>query len=176
LARRLLANQTRLHDSGRARLLPSPGDPNERRTRPMKTILFADDNRNIREYCRAALEDEGYRVVLARDGMDAVRTFRKETPDLAILDICMPGVNGLEAMERIKAIEPKVPVILFTAYDDDCVRDQRGSLAMGCVEKSEDLTELKRLVAVAFKPSVSESGTPSLRLGLPPASCKAESA
>ena len=136
----------------------------------MKTILLADDSKNIREYCRAALEEEGYRVVLARDGKDAVFAFRAQTPDLAILDICMPGVNGLEALERIKQIQPTVPVILFTAYDEDCVRDHRGSLAVACVEKSEDLPELKRAVASALRAAAAEASALPMRLGLPPLS------
>jgi CheY-like chemotaxis protein len=134
----------------------------------MKTILLADDSKNIREYCRAALEEEGYRVVLARDGKDAVSAFRAQTPDLAILDICMPGFNGLEALERIKQIEPMVPVILFTAYDEDCVRDHRGGLAVACVEKSEDLNELKRAVANALRAPGAEAVAVAMRLGLPP--------
>ena len=66
----------------------------------MKTILFADDHKNIREYCRAAFADEGYRVVLARDGVEALEMFVTETPDLAILDISMPRRNGLETLRK----------------------------------------------------------------------------
>ena len=101
----------------------------------MKTILLTDDSKNIREYCRVALEEDGYRVVLAADGLEALRVFREETPDLVILDICMPRLNGLETLERLKAIAPEVPVILFTAHDEDCLRDHRGDLATACVEK-----------------------------------------
>ncbi len=64
----------------------------------MKTILFADDHKNIREYCRAAFTDEGYRVVLARDGVEALEMFIAETPDLAILDISMPRCSGLDTL------------------------------------------------------------------------------
>ena len=112
-------------------------------TAGMKTILFADDRRNIREYCRAALEDEGYRVVLACDGVDALRVFFEESPDLAILDISMPRMNGLEALERISSIAPQVPVVLFTAHVEDCLRDRRASLAAACVEKDEDLSDVE---------------------------------
>ena len=118
----------------------------------MKTILVADDCKNIREYCRATLEDDGYRVALACDGLDAIRVFLEEAPDLAILDISMPRASGLEALERINSLAPQVPVILFTAHDeDDCLRDQRASLATACVRKGEDLSELKRLIADTFK-------------------------
>jgi CheY-like chemotaxis protein len=134
----------------------------------MKTILFADDNKNIREYCRASLEDEGYRVVVARDGIEAVQAYRTEAPDLAIFDIAMPRAGGLDALERIKRFSPDFPVILFTANDDDCLRDQRAALAVACLEKSSNLRDLKGLVASTLRMSRSECRKAPLRLGLPP--------
>ncbi len=134
----------------------------------MRTILLTDDNRNIREYCRGVLEDDGYRVVLAADGLEALRVFREVSPDLVILETWLPRMTGLEALARLKAIAPEVPVILFTAHDEDCVRDPRGSLATACVEKSADLSELTRTIERVFRPaSPRERGWP-LRLGLPP--------
>lgn len=134
----------------------------------MTTILFADDNKNIREYCRAALEDEGYRVVVARDGIEAVQVYRTEAPDLAIFDIAMPRAGGLDALERIKRFSPAFPVILFTANDDDCLHDQRAALAVACLEKSRNLGDLKGLVAATIRMSRSECDAAPLRLGLPP--------
>jgi CheY-like chemotaxis protein len=134
----------------------------------MRTILFADDSKNIREYCRAALEDDGYRVALACDGLDAIRAFMEETPELAILDISMPRANGLEALERIRGLAPQVPVILFTAHEEDCLRDQRAALATACVRKSEDLSDLKRVIADTFKALSPEGRLSPSRLGLPP--------
>ena len=84
---------------------------------------FADDNKNIREYCRAALEEEGYRVVLARDGVEALQVFCSEVPDLAILDISMPRAGGLDVLEQIHRLAPEIPAILYTAHDEDCLRD-----------------------------------------------------
>ncbi len=139
----------------------------------MKTILFADDQKNIREYCRAALADEGYRVVLARDGVEALEKFVLETPDLAILDISMPRSSGLETLEQIKGLSPRTPVILFTAHDEDCMRDRRAQLATACVEKAEDLGALKRIVARTLTRPSSEGGE-SLRMGLPPFPAKME--
>ena len=82
----------------------------------MKTILLADDNKNIREFCKRELEDEGYRVLLARDGREAAQIVQSEPLDLAILDLNMPVVNGWEAAERIRAADPRVPIMFFTAY------------------------------------------------------------
>jgi CheY-like chemotaxis protein len=134
----------------------------------MKTILFADDQKNIREHCRAAFADEGYRVVLARDGIEALEIFITETPDLAILDISMPRSSGLETLAQIKSLSPRTPVILFTAHDEDCIGDQRALLATACVAKGGDLAELKQIVDRTLGRRVSEGGGESLRVGLPP--------
>ena len=75
----------------------------------MKTILFADDQKNIREYCRAAFAEEGYRVVLARDGIEAIERFSKETPDVAVLDISMPRATGLECWSILRGFLPGLP-------------------------------------------------------------------
>jgi len=131
----------------------------------MTTILLADDKKNIREFCKQELEDEGYRVILARDGQEAIELVRKEPPDLVILDLCMPRVGGLDAVEPIRVIAPEVPIILFTANDEDCVTDGRCRHAVACVEKSEDLTELKRAIVGTL---ASREGNRLFRLGLPP--------
>ena len=71
---------------------------------------------------------------------------QSDRPDLAILDIWMPRVNGLDAAERIAAIDPGVRVILFTNNNDLCLRDPRSAFAEACVEKGGDFTELKRTI------------------------------
>ena len=157
---------SRVLQSGRR--LRNRNYPLKNRRPKMKTILFADDNKNIREYCRASLEDEGYRVVVARDGFEAVQAYRTECPDLAILDLSMPRVGGMEAMERIKVLAPDLPVILFTANDDECLRHQRATLATACVEKSRNLGDLKQIVASTLRRSRSGSGETPSRQGLPP--------
>jgi CheY-like chemotaxis protein len=113
----------------------------------MKTILFADDQKNIREFCGAVFLEEGYRLLLARDGLEALEIFTAERPDLAILDISMPRLDGLETLERIHCLSPCTPVVLFTASDEDCLHDVRARLATACIEKTEDLADLKRVVA-----------------------------
>ncbi len=134
----------------------------------MKTILFADDQKNIREFCRAALVETGYRVVLARDGIDALEKFLAETPDLVILDISMPRLSGLDALEQIKAISPETPAILFTAHDEDCVRDRRTSLAATYIAKTDDLAALKQIVDCTLGRPRSEAGNESRQAGAPP--------
>jgi CheY-like chemotaxis protein len=137
----------------------------------MRTILFADDNAHIREHCRSVLEDEGYRVVVAGDGVDALRLCEEVGPAVAVLDISMPRMTGLDVLERLKLAAPEMPVILFTAYDEDCMRDNRGCLASACVEKSEDLTELKRTIRRLLELRAYDTAQETFRLGLPPAPC-----
>jgi CheY-like chemotaxis protein len=108
----------------------------------MKTILFADDDRIFRVICKRILEEEGYRVVLAGNGSEAIATVKNEKPDLAILDIHMPHKGGMDAAEQIHAIDQDIPIILYTANDDTASRDNRARFASACVEKSTDFTEL----------------------------------
>ena len=81
----------------------------------MKTILFADDDKAFREISKRILEDEGYRVVLARNDVEALKAVKTERPDLAILDIHMPMKGGLDAAEQIYKIDSGIPIILYTA-------------------------------------------------------------
>jgi two-component system, NtrC family, nitrogen regulation response regulator NtrX len=134
----------------------------------VKTILLADDSRNIREYCRAVLEDDGYRVVLTRDGVEALAVFGKTMPDLVILDIWMPRMNGLETLERIAALAPQLPVILFTSCDEDCLADERSRWALACLEKGADLSELRRTIRRVLATGLAEPRSARQRLGLPP--------
>lgn len=133
----------------------------------MKKILLADDSQSIREYCREVLEEDGYCVVLAGDGLEAVRMFSEEAPDLVILDLRMPRLNGLETLQQIKSLRPEVPAIIFTANDDACVQDQRGQLAMACIEKTEDLTELQRAVVRGLRGHVVGDRSALRGMGLP---------
>lgn len=132
----------------------------------MTTILLADDNRNIRDYCARELEDEGYQVVVARDGGEALRAVDRRWFDLVVLDIFMPGIDGLEALQRIRSLRPDVPVVFFTSFDDVCQQDERSRYATACVAKHEDLTELKRVIAAAL---ASYRDHRPYRRGLPPA-------
>ena len=78
-------------------------------------ILLADDDPDILEPLKAALTREGYDVVAAGDGEEAWTQFQAERPDFAVLDLTMPGLDGIELTRRIvEAGEPRVPVILLT--------------------------------------------------------------
>ncbi len=113
----------------------------------MATVLVVDDNRNIRDFCRRELEKDGYRVLVAASGEEAVRICDADSPDLVVLDIRMPGQDGLETMGRIARRHPLLPVVFFTAHPADLHFDFRSWPARACVEKSENLGALKAKIA-----------------------------
>ncbi len=81
-------------------------------------ILVVDDERKIVSLVRAYLEREGYRVIEASDGRQALETFRREKPDLIVLDLMLPEVDGLEVCRQIRRTS-EVPIIMLTARDED---------------------------------------------------------
>jgi two-component system, NtrC family, response regulator AtoC len=132
----------------------------------MKTVLYVDDDEASREICRRILEEEGYRVVLAQDGAEAVDVVETESPDVAILDIRMPRKGGLEAAEEISTINATIPIILYTGNDEVCMTDRRARYAAACISKSSDLTELALAISRVLSHNKQAA---SLRFGLPPA-------
>ncbi len=109
------------------------------------TILFADDQSGIRQFCRQELEAEGFHVVAAEDGLEAIEALDDCPADLAVLDEHMPRCNGLFAARYIKHLHPHIPVILFTADLD--FENCRDPAVDATVIKSEDLGELKAAIA-----------------------------
>ncbi len=82
------------------------------------TILLVDDEDSIQTLLTYPLERDGYRVVQARDGEEALRLFRAQDVDLVVLDLMLPRVDGLEVCRRIRA-ESTVPIVMLTARDDE---------------------------------------------------------
>jgi len=111
----------------------------------MKTILVVDDDEAIRTLLQEELEEDGYKVLIATNARDALKLVASEALDLVILDIRMPGMDGLEALPRILGIKEGLPVIMNTAYSQ--YQDSFMSWAADAyVVKSSDLTELKEKV------------------------------
>jgi two-component system, sensor histidine kinase and response regulator len=84
------------------------------------TILVVDDNEANRALARHTLEDEGYRVVLAPDGMEAIAAFEREHPECVLLDVRMPGVDGFEVCEKIRSLPlgAETSIVFLTALRD----------------------------------------------------------
>ena len=80
-------------------------------------VLVVDDERNIRELVGAALRYEGFEVVLAERGREAIERAVEERPDLVVLDVMLPDIDGFEVLRRLRADSPDVPVLFLTARD-----------------------------------------------------------
>jgi two-component system, response regulator, stage 0 sporulation protein F len=108
----------------------------------MKTILVVDDERNLRLFYEKELRDEGYEVRLASDARQALESLKTSRPDLIVLDIKMPGMDGLEALGMILSKDNSIRVILNSAFSS--FRDSFMSWSADAyLTKSSDLTELK---------------------------------
>jgi len=108
----------------------------------MKTVLVADDEVSIRKLYQRELSREGYSVVFASNAQEAVQRARETPPDLVVMDIRMPGMDGIEAMGRILEENDAIPIVINTAYSS--YKDSFLSWsAHAYVTKSSDLTELK---------------------------------
>jgi two-component system alkaline phosphatase synthesis response regulator PhoP len=87
----------------------------------LRRVLAVDDEPSIRRLLEVDLTRAGYQVVTARDGLEALAMARAAPPDLIVLDVMMPGLNGFQVLDSLKE-EPatgEIPVIMLTARDDD---------------------------------------------------------
>jgi signal transduction histidine kinase/CheY-like chemotaxis protein len=85
-----------------------------------KTVLVVDDDASIRELLKQALEDDGYRVIEAADGMEGVQKAKADSPDLIILDVMMPQMNGFDAAAVLKndPLTMQIPIIILSIVED----------------------------------------------------------
>ena len=93
-------------------------------------ILVVDDEDNIRTLVQTMLKGEGRNVVLAAKGKDAIAMFQKERPDMTILDIDMPDIDGITVLRQIRAIDPQAKVMVFTGGDSPSVESQARALGV----------------------------------------------
>ena len=82
----------------------------------MHSILIVDDERDIRESLRGVLEDEGYKVLLAESGEACLEQLKKRTCEVVLLDIWLPGMDGLETLEKIRQLEDPPEVIMISGH------------------------------------------------------------
>jgi DNA-binding response OmpR family regulator len=107
-------------------------------------ILVVDDDLHIQRLYKEEFEDDGYEVVVASNGKEALEMFDKENPDIVTLDILLPDMDGIHILRQIKEKNPKIPVIMSTAYD---YRDDFAVWASEAyIVKSSDLEELKAMI------------------------------
>src|SRR4029078_6347594 len=82
----------------------------------ISTVLVADDNEVAQRLCRRVLEKAGYGVLIAADGLQAVDIALDHSPAVILMDVAMPGMDGLEAMSKIKAAKPTMRIVIASAH------------------------------------------------------------
>ncbi len=119
----------------------------------MKTVLVVDDEMDIAEAVKSILEDEGYKVITCANGREALDCLEEARPDLAIIDVMMPVMNGFETLQAIRNTEAfaSLPVLIMSAIDPS-VRPQTYDWA-GFLKKPFSLdsllTQVHRLAPLA---------------------------
>ena len=115
-------------------------------------VAIVEDEQTIREAVAVALERDGYQVQTHRDGRTAWDTFRQSLPDLAILDIIMPGLDGLQLCRNLRGLSSRIPVIFLTSKDEEF--DRVLGLELGADDylcKPFSMRELMARVKVLFR-------------------------
>jgi len=124
-------------------------------------VAIVDDEEHLRETVSRALRAEGYRTALYSDGAEAWEAFSSALPDLAILDILMPRVDGLELCRRLRAASGSLPVMFLTSKDEEF--DRVLGLELGADDylcKPFSLRELAARVKVLFRRAGPRPGMP----------------
>lgn len=107
-------------------------------------ILVVDDDLHIQRLYKEEFEEEGYEVVIASNGKEAIELFNSEVPDLVTLDMLLPDIDGIRLLRHMKEIRPEVPIIMSTAYD--YMDDFAVWASEAYLVKSSDLDELKSTI------------------------------
>lgn len=114
---------------------------------PPVGILIADNHRGMRDILQKVLHREGYKVETVKDGIEAIDKIATGRFTVAILDICMPGMSGVEVMMRLHGICPEVRIILMTAFPDMITQEDACRLgAVTLIEKPVALPDLRTLL------------------------------
>ena len=112
-------------------------------------ILVVDDEIEITEFVGEFLEEKGYHVITANDGFTALEKVKSEKPNLVLLDIMMPKMDGLEALKRIREIDLGVGVVMVTVIKGEEIGRRAMELgAFDFINKPIDLTQLENTVMV----------------------------
>jgi len=113
-------------------------------------ILVVDDEKNIRRTFAMVLEGEGYTVATAETGEDSLVQYREHRPDAVILDVKLPGIDGIEVLRRVKKTQPAIEVIILTGHGSEA--DKKVCMELGAfayLQKPVDIDELSGTIKAA---------------------------
>jgi CheY-like chemotaxis protein len=129
-------------------------------TTPLGLILVVDDDGEIVDFLAEHLEEEGFAVVRAGSGAEALAGLCRGIPDVVLLDIAMPGMDGVEVLRRLRQDHPAIPVVMLTGNADEALA--RSTLQLGAtdyVRKPFDMEHLNRVVWASLRPPVTPRET-----------------
>ncbi len=110
-------------------------------------VLVVDDQYGIRALLQEVLSRDGYQVYLAASGDDALSIVADEHPDLVLLDMKIPGMDGIEILTNIRKTDPFLKVAMMTAYGElDLIKEAGALSALGHFVKPFDIDEVRRFV------------------------------
>jgi DNA-binding NtrC family response regulator len=110
-------------------------------------VLIVDDNKDLCDMLMDIMELEGFRVTLAHDGFQALNLAEKETFDIVLMDVKMPGMDGVDTYKKFKEIAPQTPVIIITAFAlEDRIKEALRQGAFAALNKPLDFTELFSII------------------------------
>jgi CheY-like chemotaxis protein len=116
------------------------------------SLLITDDDRDFRETLRDVFEPQGYRTILAGDGEEALQILRRERIHVALIDMHMPRLSGLETVRRVRETRLHVPCILISAaMDEKLAEAARQVEAFAALSKPVNFNDIKRLVRDAMR-------------------------
>ncbi len=124
----------------------------------MARILLIEDQPHQRQLYQEELTDEGFEVDVASDGEEGLELFTRQQPNVVVVDILLPGMNGIELMEKMLSINPHLPIIVHSAYSSPS-RDFITWFARAYVVKSGDLRELKGAISDVLRQTTPSDGT-----------------
>jgi CheY-like chemotaxis protein len=115
-------------------------------------ILVVDDEFTTRETLKGVLEDRGYKVAVAEDGLTAIEMAKKTHFDIMFIDVEMPGIDGFKTLEGVKKVDPKTKLVMMTGHDiEDFVEKAISRGAFAYMSKPVDMVELLQLIIKAIK-------------------------
>jgi DNA-binding response OmpR family regulator len=125
---------------------------------PRRTILVADDEAPILDMMELALSAEGYRVLTARDGRQAVAVLDREKVDLALMDLRMPFMDGMDTARTLMTLHPGLPIVLMTGYLEPRVKNFVETEAGGFLQKPFTMAALRDTVRSVLSRSSRPAG------------------
>lgn len=127
----------------------------------MQKILLADDERDVRSLLQSELEQAGYKVTAVATGAEAVIAAADGGYDLYLLDMMMPGMNGVQTIQVLRKITPKIPILGLTGYTGQGYMAQASAYNVTCLAKPIDINDLLGEIKLKLANAARAAATPA---------------